>query len=366
MTVYEADGAIVVVDAGLAFPRDEHLGVDLVLPDFSYLTGPRPARARDRAHARPRGPRRRAAVPAAPGRACRRSGRPSSRSASSSRSSTSTGCCAPSSCARPTPRARRSSSGRSASSSSAMAHSIPDAVAIVLETPGRPHRPHRRLQARPHARRRPAHRRRPARRARHARSRPAARRLHERRAPGRHRLRAPGRRGVPPDHPPADRPRPGCVLRVEHPPHAAGGRRGCRRRAEGLLRRPLDAQERQHRAATSATSTSPTTSSIRPNELDDLRAATADPLHREPGRADLGDRADRVRRPPRVSVEAGDTVIISASRSPETSCASTTRSTGSRRSAPRCCTRTSRRCTSPAMGTRRSCARCSGSSGRRR
>jgi ribonuclease J len=37
MTAYEADGAIVVVDAGLAFPRDEHLGVDLVLPDFSYL-----------------------------------------------------------------------------------------------------------------------------------------------------------------------------------------------------------------------------------------------------------------------------------------------------------------------------------------
>src|SRR5436305_8285473 len=37
MTVYEADGAIVVVDAGLAFPRDEHLGVDLILPDFTYL-----------------------------------------------------------------------------------------------------------------------------------------------------------------------------------------------------------------------------------------------------------------------------------------------------------------------------------------
>jgi ribonuclease J len=37
MTVYECDDAIVVVDAGLAFPRDEHLGVDLVLPDFSYL-----------------------------------------------------------------------------------------------------------------------------------------------------------------------------------------------------------------------------------------------------------------------------------------------------------------------------------------
>ncbi len=37
MTVYEAEGSIVVVDSGLAFPRDEHLGVDLVLPDYSYL-----------------------------------------------------------------------------------------------------------------------------------------------------------------------------------------------------------------------------------------------------------------------------------------------------------------------------------------
>src|SRR5881394_2023701 len=37
MTVYECQGEIVVVDAGLAFPRDEHLGVDVVLPDFSYL-----------------------------------------------------------------------------------------------------------------------------------------------------------------------------------------------------------------------------------------------------------------------------------------------------------------------------------------
>src|SRR5256885_16727395 len=37
MTVYELGGDAIVVDAGLAFPRDEHLGVDLILPDFSYL-----------------------------------------------------------------------------------------------------------------------------------------------------------------------------------------------------------------------------------------------------------------------------------------------------------------------------------------
>ena len=37
MTVYEAEGARIVVDAGMSFPRDEHLGVDVILPDFGYL-----------------------------------------------------------------------------------------------------------------------------------------------------------------------------------------------------------------------------------------------------------------------------------------------------------------------------------------
>src|SRR5438034_6046543 len=37
MTVYELGDDAIVVDAGLAFPRDEHLGVDLILPDVTYL-----------------------------------------------------------------------------------------------------------------------------------------------------------------------------------------------------------------------------------------------------------------------------------------------------------------------------------------
>ena len=44
MTLYELGEERILVDAGLAFPRDEHLGVDLVLPDFSYLYD-RPLRA---------------------------------------------------------------------------------------------------------------------------------------------------------------------------------------------------------------------------------------------------------------------------------------------------------------------------------
>jgi ribonuclease J len=43
LTVVEFDGRIVVVDVGLRFPTPDMVGIDLVLPDFSYLT----ARAQD-------------------------------------------------------------------------------------------------------------------------------------------------------------------------------------------------------------------------------------------------------------------------------------------------------------------------------
>src|SRR3954451_4515393 len=37
MTVIEFDGRIVIVDTGLMFPTAEMHGIDLVLPDFTYL-----------------------------------------------------------------------------------------------------------------------------------------------------------------------------------------------------------------------------------------------------------------------------------------------------------------------------------------
>jgi ribonuclease J len=38
MTLYEFNGDIIIVDVGLAFPDDEMFGIDLVIPDFSYVT----------------------------------------------------------------------------------------------------------------------------------------------------------------------------------------------------------------------------------------------------------------------------------------------------------------------------------------
>ena len=248
LMVYESDGEIVVVDAGLAFPRDEHLGVDLVLPDFSYLRD-RADRIRavllTHAHEDHVGAlpylMREVNVPEVWGtRLTLGLLQPKL-----DEHGLATGDRAASE-ARPDDGAVEIGSFRA--EFIRMAHSVPDTVAIALEAGGLrilhtgdyklDHTPVDGLRT-------------------------DVGRLAEignrgvdlllgdstnAERPGLHRLGAARRRGVPADHPRAAGARAHRELRLERPPDAAGRRRRRRDRAQGLRHRPLDAEEPQHRA----------------------------------------------------------------------------------------------------------------------
>ena len=59
MMVYEYDEKILIVDCGVMFPDEEHPGVDLIIPDFTYLRENRDPHRRPVHHPRPRRSRRR-------------------------------------------------------------------------------------------------------------------------------------------------------------------------------------------------------------------------------------------------------------------------------------------------------------------
>ena len=63
---FEMDGRAVLVDCGLMFPEPEMPGVDLVLPDFTYIIENQDRLEGLRGHPRPRGPLRGPGLPPAP------------------------------------------------------------------------------------------------------------------------------------------------------------------------------------------------------------------------------------------------------------------------------------------------------------
>ena len=248
MTVLEYEDRLLVVDCGLRFPTAEMVGIDLVLPDFSYLRGrvddiegivithghedhlgALPWILRELAHEGELPP-----VFGAPlTMAMARSKLDEHRLKEVEVEDVATG--------------EKLELGPFDVELVHMTHSIPDACAVAVTDRPRHGPDHRRLQVRPDARRRTARRRLAARPARRRGAAAAVRRLHQRRPPGllaqraRHRP-APradlhGLRG-------ADR---GHVLRVEHPPRPAGRQRGVDARSQGRAARALDAQEREHR-----------------------------------------------------------------------------------------------------------------------
>ncbi len=236
-----------IVDAGLSFPRDEHLGVDLVLPDFETLED-----RRDKIRAVVLTHGHEDHVGALP-YFLREIGSPEVWATKltlglvkSKLDEHGLGALDRADRGRPRGRPGPDRPVRGA----VRAHGALDSRRGRgrARHARRPDPLHRGLQDRPHARGRLPHRRRPARGARQRGRRPHARRLDERRAARRHLVRAHRGGGVPHDHPAARRPGADRVVRVEHPPRAAGDRRRARDRPAGRARRALPAQEREHRA----------------------------------------------------------------------------------------------------------------------
>ena len=169
ITAIEADDEILVVDCGLAFPEPDMLGIDLVIPDATYLEE---NRDRVRAIILTHGhedhtgglpyvlPR----IPGTPIYATRLTDRPRQGKLREHKllESTTLHVVEP---------GREFAVGIFTITPFRVSHSIPDGVGYAIATPARHGRPHRRLQVRPHPARRPPRRPGPDRRDRRPRCR---------------------------------------------------------------------------------------------------------------------------------------------------------------------------------------------------
>ncbi len=263
MTVFELGDERIVVDAGLAFPRDEHLGVDLILPDFGYLRD-RPVRAVVLTHAHEDHvgglPYLMREVRIGEIWATRLTlGLIKSKLDEH-------GLLRPDDLREIDPDGAPVDLGPFRLEFVRMSHSVPDAVGICIETSaGRVfHTGDWKLDH------------------------PAARRLDECGATRLHALGAGGRRGIPPDHSGEAGPDPDLELRLQHPPHAAGDRCRRRRRAQGRRGRPVDAAEHECGAEPRLRGDARRGARSPSRSCRCAPARAADPVHGLAGRAALG------------------------------------------------------------------------------
>ena len=131
MAVLEHDGKLLVIDCGVLFPEDHQPGVDLILPGLRLHHRPARRHRGRRPHARPRGPHRRRALPAAAARRTSRWSARSSRSRWSRRSSRST---ASRRCTLAVREGQVERLGPFECEFVAVNHSIPDALAVAVRT----------------------------------------------------------------------------------------------------------------------------------------------------------------------------------------------------------------------------------------
>ncbi len=336
MTVVEYDGRMVIVDCGLRFPTAEMMGIDLVLPDFSYV--------RDNIDALE-------AIVITHGHEDHLGALPwMIRDLGQDK----------------IPVVYSGQLTIAMARSKLDEHKLRDVLLEVLpigdtverrpvrdrahpphaldprrqrrraQDPARHRALHGRLQVRPDAGRRRAGGHGAPGRARPRRPAAAVRRLDERRPRGRQRERVDRRPAPGPRLRPLRGPDRRHLLRVEHPPRPAGRARGREERPQGRAGRPLDAQERQHRPQPRAHRHPGGDAAAAARDRPVGRREDRRHLDRVPGRAAVGAAPDGLPRPSAGRAEVRrHRGLLQRRRSRATSARSTRRSTGSTTSAAR-------------------------------